>query len=197
MNSLLQGELYRLTGPLVSGPFRTLPAGFILHLIILAVGRLKTTLNAPIEPHRFSLEPIEAHRFANLCGQFDEHLRLIEQRLDIEIRNRGGQFEMIGERKQTTSAENLLRRLYRETKSTELSPDMVHLFLQESGVEELDNHPAAEAGVALRTKKGMIRPRGLNQQRYVKEVLANDINFGIGPAGTGKTYLAVAAAVDA
>ena len=104
---------------------------------------------------------------------------------------------MIGERKQTTSAENLLRRLYRETKATELSPDMVHLFLQESGVEELDNHPAAEVGVALRTKKGMIRPRGLNQQRYVKEILANDINFGIGPAGTGKTYLAVAAAVDA
>ncbi len=122
---------------------------------------------------------------------------MIEQRLDIEIRNRGGQFEMIGERKQTNSAENLLRRLYRETKSTELSPDMVHLFLQESGVEELDNHPAAEVGVALRTKKGMIRPRGLNQQRYVKEILANDINFGIGPAGTGKTYLAVAAAVDA
>jgi phosphate starvation-inducible PhoH-like protein len=134
------------------------PTGVILHFTFIAVGRLKTTLNAPIEPHRFSLEPIEAHRFA-------EHLRLIEQRLDIEIRNRGGQFEMIGERKQTTSAENLLRRLYRETKSTELSPDMVHLFLQESGVEELDNHPAAEVGVALRTKKGMIRPRGLNQQR--------------------------------
>lgn len=154
-------------------------------------------MNAPIEPHRFTLESFEARRFANLCGQFDEHLRLIEQRLDIEIRNRGNQFEMIGERTKTTSAENLLRRLYRETKTTELSPDMVHLFLQESGVEELDNHPAAEVGVALRTKKGMIRPRGLNQQKYVKEILSNDINFGIGPAGTGKTYLAVAAAVDA
>ncbi|KPW42065.1 MULTISPECIES: PhoH family protein [Pseudomonas syringae group] len=154
-------------------------------------------MNAPIEPHRFTLEPFEAHRFANLCGQLDEHLRLIEQRLDIEIRNRGNQFELIGETSQTQSAENLLRRLYRETKGTELTPDMVHLFLQESGVDGLDNHPAAEVGVSLRTKKGMIRPRGLNQQRYVKEVLSNDINFGIGPAGTGKTYLAVACAVDA
>jgi phosphate starvation-inducible PhoH-like protein len=177
--------------------FRTQATGAILELITIAPGRLNTTLNAPIEPHRFILEPFEARRFANLCGQFDEHLRLIEQRLTIEIRNRGNQFELIGEPKHTTSAENLLRRLYRETKGTELSPDMVHLFLQESAVEELDNHSPAEASVALRTKKGMIRPRGLNQLRYVKEILGNDINFGIGPAGTGKTYLAVACAVDA
>ena len=177
--------------------FRTQPTGVILDFILIAPGRLNTTLNAPIEPHRFILEPFEARRFANLCGQFDEHLRLIEQRLAIEIRNRGNQFELIGEPKHTTSAENLLRRLYRETKGTELSPDMVHLFLQESAVVELDNHAPAEASVALRTKKGMIRPRGLNQLRYVKEILGNDINFGIGPAGTGKTYLAVACAVDA
>lgn len=156
-------------------------------------------MNAPIaEPHRFILEPFEARRFANLCGQFDEHLRLIEQRLSIEIRNRGNQFELIGEPQHTTSAENLLRRLYRETKGSELSPETVHLYLQESAVEDLANNPVAEASVALRTKKkGMIRPRGLNQQRYVKEILGNDINFGIGPAGTGKTYLAVACAVDA
>ncbi|NHW00927.1 PhoH family protein [Stutzerimonas degradans] len=153
-------------------------------------------MNAPIEPHRFTLEPFEARRFANLCGQFDEHLRLIEQRLALEIRNRGNQFELVGPTDAAKSAENLLRRLYRETKTTELSPDMVHLYLQESGLEGLAN-PSAHQGVALRTKKGMIRPRGANQQRYVKAILDNDINFGIGPAGTGKTYLAVAAAVDA
>jgi len=175
--------------------FRTHATGVILDFILIAPGRLNTTLNAPIEPHRFLLEPFEARRFANLCGQFDEHLRLIEQRLAIEIRNRGNQFELIGDPKLTTSAENLLRRLYRETKGTELSPDLVHLFIQESA--DIDNPAPAEASVALRTKKGMIRPRGLNQQRYVKEILGNDINFGIGPAGTGKTYLAVACAVDA
>jgi phosphate starvation-inducible PhoH-like protein len=153
-------------------------------------------LNASIEPHRFTLEPYEARRFANLCGQFDEHLRLIEQRLAIEIRNRGNQFELVGQAKHTQSAENLLRRLYRETKSAELSPEMVHLYLQESGLEALDSGKA-DAGVTLRTKKGAIKPRGANQQRYVKAILDNDINFGIGPAGTGKTYLAVACAVDA
>ncbi|MWV15468.1 AAA family ATPase [Pseudomonas sp. L-22-4S-12] len=154
-------------------------------------------MNAPIEPHRFTLEPFEARRFANLCGQFDEHLRLIEQRLAIEIRNRGNQFELIGEPHHTHSAENLLRRLYRETKGTELSPDLVHLFLQESGIEELNSDPRSTGGVTLRTKKGVIKPRGANQQRYVKSILDNDINFGVGPAGTGKTYLAVACAVDA
>ncbi|SDD37127.1 phosphate starvation-inducible protein PhoH [Ectopseudomonas chengduensis] len=154
------------------------------------------TLNTSLEPHRFTLEPFEARRFANLCGQFDEHLRLIEERLGLEIRNRGNQFEMLGAAEKTQAAETLLRKLYRETKATELSPDLVHLYLQESGVEELAN-PSNAPQVTLRTKKGVIKPRGVNQQRYVKAILDNDINFGIGPAGTGKTYLAVACAVDA
>ncbi len=154
------------------------------------------TLNASLEPHRFTLEPFEARRFANLCGQFDEHLRLIEERLGLEIRNRGNQFEMLGAVEKTQAAETLLRKLYRETKATELSPDLVHLYLQESGVEELVT-PSNLPQVTLRTKKGVIKPRGANQQRYVKAILDNDINFGIGPAGTGKTYLAVACAVDA
>ncbi|APU32900.1 ATP-binding protein [Ectopseudomonas alcaliphila JAB1] len=153
-------------------------------------------MNTSLEPHRFTLEPFEARRFANLCGQFDEHLRLIEERLGLEIRNRGNQFEMLGAADKTQTAETLLRKLYRETKATELSPDLVHLYLQESGVEELVN-PSNLPQVTLRTKKGVIKPRGVNQQRYVKAILDNDINFGIGPAGTGKTYLAVACAVDA
>ncbi|BAU72440.1 PhoH family protein [Metapseudomonas furukawaii] len=151
-------------------------------------------MNATLDLHRFTLEPFEARRFANLCGQFDEHLRLIEQGMGIEIRNRGNQFELVGDPQRTRSTENLLRRLYRETEAIELSPDMVHLFLRETGMDEAS--PRTEA-VILRTRKGHIRPRGANQQNYVKSILDHDINFGIGPAGTGKTYLAVACAVDA
>ena len=155
-------------------------------------------MNTSTDIQRFTLDSFEAARFANLCGQYDEHLRLIEQRLNITIRNRGEQFELLGHREQTRAAEQLIRRLYRETKHADLTPDTVHLFLQESSMQELTSPSSAPThAVALRTRKGAIRPRGENQQNYVKSILDHDINFGIGPAGTGKTYLAVACAVDA
>ena len=155
-------------------------------------------MNTSTDTLRFTLDAFEAARFANLCGQYDEHLRLIEQRLNITIRNRGEQFELLGPREQTRSAEQLIRRLYRETKHTDLTPDTVHLFLQEANMQELSRATAAQPhSVSLRTRKGAIRARGENQQNYVKSILAQDINFGIGPAGTGKTSLAVACAVDA
>jgi phosphate starvation-inducible PhoH-like protein len=158
---------------------------------------LNVTSAPPAQPRHFTLEPFEARRFASLCGQFDENLRQIEQRLGIEIRNRGNQFELVGDPVRTHATENLLRRLYRETRNNhDLSPDLVHLFLQESSIEEAEL-PDSAPSVVLRTRKGVIKPRGANQQRYVKAILDNDINFGIGPAGTGKTYLAVACAVDA
>ena len=163
----------------------------------LPFGGYRTILNTDATAHRFTLEPFEAHRFANLCGQFDENIRLIEDRLGLEIRNRGNQFELVGALDKAKAAEQLLRRLYRESAASELSPDTVHLFLQESGMEELVNPSPTDLNVSLRTRKGMIKPRGVNQQRYVKSILDHDINFGIGPAGTGKTYLAVACAVDA
>ncbi|QDD91574.1 PhoH family protein [Pseudomonas oryzihabitans] len=156
-------------------------------------------MNTPQTLQHFTLEPFDADRFANLCGQLDENLRQIESRLGIEIRNRGNQFELVGDPERTRAAQNLLQRLYRETASgTPVAPELVHLYLQESGLEALQQeHRGGDTSVALRTKKGMIRPRGANQQRYVKSILDHDINFGIGPAGTGKTYLAVACAVDA
>lgn len=152
-------------------------------------------MNEIAELHRFTLEPLDPIRFASLCGQFDEHLRLIEQRMGVEIRNRSNQFELVGENSHCQQVEMLLKRLYREAKNTDLTPEIVHLFIQESGMEALDL-PDAQP-VTLKTRKAHITPRGANQQRYVKAILNNDINFGIGPAGTGKTYLAVACAVDA
>ncbi|MEE3159205.1 MAG: PhoH family protein [Pseudomonadota bacterium] len=159
-------------------------------------------MNASAHIHRFSIEPVDPRRFASLCGQFDENLHLIEQRLGIEVRNRGNHFELIGDESLTRAAEAVLRQLYRETRDNDaLSPDTVHLYLQESGLESLsetlDSGDGNQKPVILRTRKMTIQPRGPNQQNYVRSIQEHDINFGIGPAGTGKTYLAVACAVDA
>ena len=166
--------------------------------------------------HQLILEPDDSRRLANLSGQFDRHLRQIEQRLNIAIHNRGNQFALTGSEPSTQAAAELLRQLYRATDTSQLTPDEIHLALQTSGIEDLmsqlntpfepenepvnpaENDDSSNSGITLiRTKKCTIKPRGLNQQRYVRSVQKNDINFGIGPAGTGKTYLAVACAVEA
>ncbi|WP_418930346.1 PhoH family protein [Gilvimarinus xylanilyticus] len=159
-----------------------------------------------------TLEPSDNRRLASLCGQFDQHLRQIEQRLNIEIRNRGNHFALVGSRAVAETAAELLRELYRETSAIELTPDEIHLALQSAGIEQLMQNQTSQATdvaeaapadekipagtVLIRTKKVTIKPRGLNQQRYVRAVQTHDINFGVGPAGTGKTYLAVACAVE-
>jgi len=146
-----------------------------------------------------NLEPNDPRRLANLCGQRDEHLKLVESRLGITLRNRGNIFQLAGPTPRVKAAANVLEHLYRETEASDLEPDTVHLFLQESGLEALDEEEGGEPDdeVLLRTPRTLIKPRGLNQQGYVQSIRAHDINFGIGPAGTGKTYLAVAAAVEA
>ena len=148
---------------------------------------------------RFTLEPDDPRRFAELCGEFNQHLKQIEERLNITIHHRGNTFVVSGEEERARAASELLKRLYRETgKDEPLTPDTVHLYLQESAIEWIAKEEDDDGKpVTLRTRKGTITPRGPNQQRYVKSVLQHDINFGIGPAGTGKTYLAVAAAVQA
>lgn len=121
--------------------------------------------------------------------------------MGLRIRNRGNQFELQSEAAEScTAAERIIRSLYKETNGTTLTPDMVHLFLQEAGVEViLEDNPEAQEGesVTIQTRRQHIRPRGANQQEYVARIRDNDINFGVGPAGTGKTYLAVACAVEA
>ena len=175
--------------------------------------------HAQAATHTITLEPNDARRLASLCGQFDEHLRQIEQRLNIEIRSRGNTFALYGEPDTTKAAGSLLRNLYQEAgASGELTPETVHLALQQADFEArmTEHHnkvatrktasPATtadtdegniESFTLIRTKKANVKPRGANQQRYVRAVQTNDINFGIGPAGTGKTYLAVACAVEA
>lgn len=144
-----------------------------------------------------SLEPNDARRLASLCGQFDQHLRQIEQRLDVQIRNRGNLFSIEGSPNYAKAALNLVETLYQETTAEQpLTPEQIHLHLITSepgdGEDSESDSPAS-----IRTKKGTVKPRGQRQASYVQRIRKQDINFGIGPAGTGKTYLAVACAVEA
>ncbi|HPQ24418.1 MAG: PhoH family protein [Chromatiaceae bacterium] len=143
------------------------------------------------------LEPADNERLRNVCGQLDEHLRQVERRLGIEISNRGNSFRLLGDATAIAAGREVLQGLYRASAQEALSPAGVHLFLQESGVDALlEDAPEVPESV-IKTRRGLVRPRGPNQAQYVHKVLSHDINFGVGPAGTGKTYLAVACAVDA
>jgi phosphate starvation-inducible PhoH-like protein len=148
-----------------------------------------------------TLEPNDARHLAMLCGHLDSHLRQIEQRLGIRISARGNQFMLNGPAVNVVTAERLLIHLYAEVcQGVGLSPESLHLQLQQAGLEHLveaDQDAPVEAIQIIRTKRTSIKPRGKNQQGYARAIKHSDINFGIGPAGTGKTYLAVACGVEA
>ena len=146
-----------------------------------------------------SLEPDDAHRLVVLCGPFDQNLKHLEKRLGVHIRSRGNRFQISGPDQRVRAAGALLSQLYRETlERKEIEPDLVHLFLQESGVEALlaRREAGADEGVVIGTRRRTVKPRGRNQTNYTLAIREHDLNFGIGPAGTGKTYLAVACAVE-
>ncbi len=145
------------------------------------------------------LEPDDNERLASLCGQFDEHLRQIERRLGVELANRGNHFTILGPERAARAAVKVVQSLFEASQEEVITPERVHLSLQDSNIESMLAADASspEVAPALRTKRGVIRARGANQQRYLQNISQYDINFGIGPAGTGKTYLAVACAVSA
>ncbi len=150
------------------------------------------------EPLTFELEPADTVRLANLCGQFDQHLQQIEKRLGVSIFCRGQVFSVEGEKDRVRATGRLLKRLYRLSEEEVLTPEIVNLHLQDSGVDELATGESDETDqVSIGTKRGTIRGRGPNQRHYLNAITQHAINFGVGPAGTGKTFLAVACAVDA
>ena len=151
-----------------------------------------------IESETITLEPEDNERLANLCGPFDEHLREVELRVGVEIANRGNLFKVSGAPEAVRSATRLLKHLYKSADGETLSAASVHLAIKELGADDYAE-AAAEGSqeVVIRTKRGVVKGRGANQVRYLHAVATNDINFGVGPAGTGKTYLAVASAVEA
>ena len=146
------------------------------------------------------LEPADNRRLASLCGQFDQHLRQIERRLGVEINNRGNHFQVIGDPRAARLAGRVLEALYIDTDTDGVTAEQVHLHLQQADAEAEAVAASAESAapdMAIQTRHGQIRGRGPNQRRYLAAILAYDLNFGVGPAGTGKTYLAVATAVQA
>ena len=148
----------------------------------------------------FTLEPDDLERLANLCGPFDAHLRLIELRLGVEIANRGNVFRVSGEDPALTQAQRLLQTLYVDAEHDVLDEHAIHLRLGAYNGDvpaPVASHDGVPQDIAVRVKRGTLRGRGDNQRKYLHAIASHDINFGVGPAGTGKTYLAVAMAVDA
>jgi phosphate starvation-inducible PhoH-like protein len=148
------------------------------------------------------LEPANTERLANLCGQFDQHLKQIENRLQVDLFCRGNLFTVQGEAGQARAASRLLKQLYELSESEILTPDVINLHLQDSGIAELAEVDGTGSGphpddITIITQRGAIRGRGPNQKAYLRNIKKFAVNFGIGPAGTGKTFLAVACAVDA
>lgn len=155
-----------------------------------------------LESAEVILEPVDNKRLSSLCGPFDDNIKLIERRLGVEINYRSNEFKIVGEPLQANGVAELLKLLYIETQPLKgqiptLETEQVHLAIQEAKC--LKRAEAGDYGkeVHIKTKRGVIKPRNPNQSQYVANIINHDITFGVGPAGTGKTYLAVACAVDA
>lgn len=147
---------------------------------------------------RLVLEPENAHRLANLCGHLNEHIRQIEKSLAVKIQHRGNIFRLSGSQQAVADGSRVLGSLYQVTESgSTISPDTVHLTLKEADLGDSGSDEDGRASLLIKTPLRSIKPRGAHQRQYVESIRTQDINFGIGPAGTGKTYLAVACAVEA
>lgn len=145
----------------------------------------------------FSLTPEDNRRLFELCGRLNEHIHLIEKSLSVQIKQRGYHFSIQGERGAVKQAGLILSKLYEEAKSQSLPYQIVHQHLQLAKQFDQPRAISDSISMEIKLKRTLIKARGENQIHYLKRILTHDINFGIGAAGTGKTYLAVASAVHA
>ncbi|HFF1656046.1 TPA: PhoH family protein [Providencia rettgeri] len=162
------------------------------------------TKNLQIATQEIFLEPADNQRLMSLCGPFDDNIKQLERRLAIEINRRDNRFKLSGKPLNVQAASKILRQLYVDTAPVrgvipDIDPENIHLAILDSRILEQSAESVPDYGKAvnIKTKRGVIKPRTPNQAQYIANILDHDITFGIGPAGTGKTYLAVAAAVDA
>lgn len=156
-------------------------------------------MDNPITSLEFTLTPFDPQRLAMLWGPFDDNLRQIERRYRVQISYRDNELRLIGLTAQLEPVRQIIELLFAETlnpqgKVVPLAPEQVHLVIQQQQQDESNLQGTDE--VCIKTKKGQVKGRNANQSRYVKNIQSHDVTFGIGPAGTGKTYLAVACAVD-
>ena len=145
----------------------------------------------------FQLAPHDNDRLQQLCGEHDDHLKQIERRLGVEIASRGSSFRILGTQHMAELAKKIIDGLYSQTEADgQILAADVHMQIQMAlGSDESPNVTMKE--ITIKTKRGLITPKGGNQSLYIQQIFDHDVSVGIGPAGTGKTYLAVAAAVDA
>lgn len=158
-----------------------------------------STQETPARSTTFVLEPNDVKRLANVCGHLDSHINQIRQHYSVQIFNRGNRFQIEGNPQSTYRATRLLRRLYQETHNgTAITPDLIHLLLQADLDDDAPSNVAyTDAQRHIKTPLLLVKARGQSQLEYLQRIRDFDLNFGIGPAGTGKTFLAVAAAVEA
>ena len=145
------------------------------------------------------IEDVNNGVLANLYGFQDEHLKLLAKKTQTKINARGNHLQIEGEEENISVVENCLQLMLDEAVNESLNPEMVHIIVQGNykNTQTEKDSQADFSEVTIQTRKGAIVGRSLNQKLYLHNIVTHDINFGIGPAGTGKTYLAVACAVDA
>jgi len=148
---------------------------------------------------KFELAPADNQRLANLCGAVNQHIHQLEKYYDVKINCRSNQFEVSGNGRRLKTVKNAIQTLYNVAGHESLSPATVQLYLSDdigAEIKQKDIDMDGEAG-SIKNLRGKIRGRGKNQQQYLEQIKTNDLTIGVGPAGTGKTYLAVSSAVEA
>lgn len=155
---------------------------------------------------QFQLEPVNNERLVNLCGPYNKHIHQLEEFYGVKINCRSNQFEITGDGRQLKTVKNAIETLYNVATNVSLSPATVQLYLNDNRDDDemidLDADEEQPDSVIpsehhVRNKRGIISGRGKSQQQYLQQIKNHDLTIGVGPAGTGKTYLAVASAVEA
>ena len=144
----------------------------------------------------FEINPIDNSILANLLGTFDSNIRSIENELNIQIKNRGNLFLLEGQKRKLPLGERILLELHAIASKESIDKEKVHLVIKKIMNHQEKPSSSTEQPTFIKTPRREIQTRNMNQYEYIQSIRNHDVTFGIGPAGTGKTYLAVAAAIE-